>query len=109
MLCSSLLTHSGICGCGARCSIEIMNPLPLRRVFLYFAAALVLASGGWSAHDWYHNHYDAQTLRRVKAEGFLFTSPLLDVELPEGFKVDREPIPFKYKVNEFVQRQINSG
>lgn len=41
--------------------------------------------------------------------GVRFTSPLLDVELPEGFRIDHEPIPFKYKVKEFVQRQIGSG
>src|SRR5512133_3673164 len=102
-------THSGICGYGARCSIEIMNPLPLRYIVSYLLAVVVLFGGGWFAHDWYHGLYDIHAQRRVKATGFRFTSPLLDVELAEGLRIDHEPIPFEYKVKEFVQGQINSG
>lgn len=47
--------------------------------------------------------------RRVKTGGFQFISPLLDVELPEGFNANAEPIPFKYKILQYVQQLINSG
>ena len=86
-----------------------MNSLNFRRIFSYLVAALLLPGSGWFAHDWYRSHYDNHMHRRVKASGFHFTSPLLDVELPEGFRVNHEPIPFKYKIKEFVQRQIDSG
>ncbi|MBI5634611.1 MAG: serine hydrolase [Nitrospirae bacterium] len=41
-------------------------------------------------------------------QGFRFTSPLLDVEMPEGVAIGHEPIPFKYKVREFVQKQLDT-
>lgn len=86
-----------------------MNPLNFRRIFSYLVAALLLLGSGWYAHDWYRSHCVDSKHRRVKAAGFRFTSPLLDVELPEGIRVNQEPIPFKYKIKEFVQRQIDSG
>ena len=50
-------------------------------------------------------------MRRVyaKAKGFRFTSPLLDVELPEGMTVNSEPLPFRYKVKAFIDVQIKKG
>jgi len=86
-----------------------MNHHTLRRIFFNLVAVPLLISIGWLTHGWYRSHYDIHLHRRVKAPGFRFTSPLLDVELPEGFKINQEPIPFKYRINEFVQRQIKSG
>jgi len=83
--------------------------LSFRRIFWCLVAALLLIASGWQAHDWYHRHYVEHKHRRVKAAGFRFTSPLLDVELPEGFRVNQEPILFKNKIEEFVQSQIDSG
>ena len=78
-----------------------MNRPGFRSVILYLSAAALLTGSGWYAHDWYHRHYSNHNKhRRVKAAGFRFTSPLLDVELPEGFRINSEPIPFKYKVKE---------
>jgi len=86
-----------------------MIPPSLRRIFMYLVAALLLIGSGWQAHDWYRHNFEVHTQRRIKAAGFRFTSPLLDVELPEGLRINHEPIPFKYKIKEFVQRQIDSG
>ena len=86
-----------------------MDLLNFRRILSYLVAALLLLGSGWQAHDWYHRHHVDHKERRIKAKGFRFTSPLLDVELPEGFRVDQEPIPFKYRVKEFIQSQIDSG
>ena len=70
---------------------------------------VLLFSAGWYGHDWYHHQYDRNGHRRVRLSGFRFISPLVDVELPEGYGVRREPIPFKRKIAEYVQRQIDSG
>jgi beta-lactamase class A len=86
-----------------------MNPLGYRRIISYLVTALVLFGSGWLTHDWYHRYNDVNLHRRVKAVGFRFTSPLLDVELPEGIRINQEPISFKYSIKKFVQKQIDSG
>ncbi|HEY5974958.1 MAG TPA: serine hydrolase [Geobacteraceae bacterium] len=78
----------------------------LHRALSYLIVPVCLLYAGWSAHVWYHSHYGHDASRQVKQKGFRFISPLLDVELPEGMGVRNEPLPFKYKVNEFVQQQI---
>lgn len=79
------------------------------KVMLYVCGALLLISAGWQLQIWYSRHYTHQEDRRVKLSGFQFVSPLLDVELPEGYGVRHELIPFKYKVKQYVDRQISSG
>ncbi|GAB7024896.1 hypothetical protein JCM15764A_01440 [Geotalea toluenoxydans] len=74
----------------------------------YGFAAVLLVSGGWYAHGWYHPH-DHSASRRVRIAGFRFISPLLDVELPEGMSMRLEPIPFKNKVLDFVRQQTQTG
>lgn len=86
-----------------------MGLLRFRRIFSHFVTALLFLGIGWQVSSWRQHYYVDHTHRRVKAKGFQFTSPLLDVELPEGFEVNQEPIPFKYKITKFVQSQINSG
>jgi beta-lactamase class A len=86
-----------------------MNQGNFSRVILYLGGALLLFALGWQAHTWYQRHSIHQEHRRVKQAGFKYTSPLLDVELPEGYRVNSEPIPFKYKIKAFVEKQIQSG
>lgn len=86
-----------------------MNKPNYRSLFAYLTAAALLFTAGWYAHVWYLGHASIHKLRRVSAQGFHFTSPLLDVELPEGVIINQEPIPFKHKIVSFVQRQIQSG
>lgn len=87
----------------------MIKRLHLRHIFLYLFMPLLLFGAGWHGHKWYHRHYDCHSHRRVRLAGFHFISPLIDVELPEGYSVRQEPIHFKYKVEEFVQRQIDAG
>ena len=47
--------------------------------------------------------------RWVKSKNFRFTSPLLDVELPEGMSISSEVITFKYKIEEFAKKQMQKG
>lgn len=80
-----------------------MNNSHLRHLALYLCVSICLVIAGWYAHAW-HLHSTGKNMdRRVKATGYRFTSPLLDVELPEGVSVNREPISFKYKVSDFVK------
>lgn len=90
-------------------TVNAMSRLSLRHILSYLALSLLLVGTGWYAHDWYHSHYVCQVHRRVKLTGFRFISPLVDVELPEGYGVRQEPIPFKHKINKFVQQQFDSG
>jgi len=86
-----------------------MNRLQYRKIISYLAVSALLVGVGWHAHGWYRDHYDRHKLRRVAPHDFRFTSPLLDVELPEGIDVSNEPIPFKHKIVSLVQKQIDSG
>ncbi|WP_041245534.1 serine hydrolase [Geotalea uraniireducens] len=71
--------------------------------------SVLLLGAGWHAHGWYHRHFHSAAHRRVRLTGYRFISPLVDVELPEGYGVRQEPIPFKRKIKDFVQWQIDNG
>lgn len=86
-----------------------MNKPNYCRLFAYLTVAVLLFAAGWYAHVRYLGHESGHKLRLVFAKGFRFTNPLLDVELPEGVIISQEPIPFKHKIELFVQRQIQSG
>lgn len=81
----------------------------IRRGGPYFLAAVLLLGIGWQGHEWYHSHFKEQKHRRVRQKGFRYTSPLLDVELPEGVSIRNEPIPFKYKIKSYVEYLEKSG
>lgn len=76
-----------------------------------FIVTLILAAGliatGWYAHIWYHRDVQLNKHRIVKKTGFKFTTPLLDVEFPEGLSVTNAPLPFKYKLNDFVKKRVD--
>jgi beta-lactamase class A len=76
------------------------------RVAVYIVAAFLLLAAGWHSHRLY---IADNKFRFVKAGGFRFTNPLLDVELPEGLKVNNEPIPFKHKLKAYAERLKESG
>jgi len=63
---------------------------------------------GWLGHAWYH-HLDKKEQRTARMKGFQFTSPLLDVELPEGMSISHERIPFKSKIESFVELLVRNG
>jgi beta-lactamase class A len=69
---------------------------------------VLLIGTGWYANNM-HTRYFHHAAKPVKQSGFQFISPLLDVELPEGYDIRNEPIPFKHKIAKFVEQQIKSG
>lgn len=81
----------------------------LQTIALCLCASICLLIAGWSAHAWYIRSKSLNKDRRVKITGYRFTSPLLDVELPEGVSVNREPISFKYKVVDYVKLMTDGG
>lgn len=81
--------------------------LKLALVCLTVVSLSVMA--GWGAHDLFHRYYDRSANRKIILKGFRFTSPLLDVELPEGMKDRYAPIPFKKKIEEYIQAQVKAG
>jgi len=86
-----------------------MTGQTVKKIISFVIVPLLLIGAGWYAHGWYQRGFDKAEGRRVKMKGFQFVSPLLDVELPEGYNVRREPIPFKYKIKKFVEEQIETG
>lgn len=85
-----------------------MTRQPIRKIICFSLVSVLLIAVGWYANVYYANH-SFHADKRIKLRGFKYISPLLDVELPEGYGVRHEPIPFKYKVKQFVDRQIKSG
>lgn len=81
----------------------------LFRVTIYISLSFLLTGIGWYAHVWYQHHVESTSDRRVRLTGYRFISPLLDVELPEGYGVRHEPIPFKYKIKSFIDQQLKTG
>jgi len=87
-----------------------MNKPKFLHIFAYLSAASLLFAAGWYGHQgFYYGQLHSHNLRRVSAKGFHFTSPLLDVELPEGVLINQEPLPFKHKIESFVQSQTQRG
>lgn len=86
-----------------------MGRKTVRIMFIYILAPMLLTGAGWYAHSLYHQCFDKTENRRVKLQGFKFVSPLLDIELPEGYSVRHEPMPFKYKIKKFVDQQLQAG
>ncbi len=87
----------------------MMKRLIFRQGLLLLITAILAVSAGWYAHTWYVRHYEDHAQRRIIIKGYEFTSPLLDVELPEGLTIDNEPHPFKYKIVSFIKKKIASG
>lgn len=81
----------------------------IRKIFSYLLISILLLSVGWYAHLWYTRSLANTADRRVRQSGYKFISPLLDVELPEGYNVRHEQIPFKYKIADFVEQQLSQG
>lgn len=84
----------------------------MRKNILRDAVILVFASSclfmaGWYTHRWQVHTKKERNDRRIKEGGHFFTSPLLDVELPEGVSIHREPLSFKYKVDDFVKAKTD--
>ncbi|MDP2157560.1 MAG: serine hydrolase [Nitrospirota bacterium] len=86
-----------------------MNRPGYRQVVLYLVVGSLLFAAGWLTHWVYQGRLFRQPDRRAVLKGFRFTSPLLDVELPERMTVGNEHIPFSFKVEAFVKAQIKDG
>lgn len=78
----------------------------LRNRAVYICASMSLLMTGWYAHSWYHLR-SAHTEHRVYATGYRLTRPLLDVELPEGYTINHQPLPLKSKVDVFVSQMTD--
>ncbi len=86
----------------------MIRPLGVRIPALV-GASLVLVGLGWFGNDLHRRLSEQLADRRVTRAGYRLVSPLLDVELPEGYSVNHEPIPFKYKIKRFVEERLRSG
>lgn len=84
-----------------------MKKISVTAVILCLCASVCGIASGWYAHTWYDRANNHIKERRITSKGFRFTSPLLDVELPEGFSADYEPHPFKYKVVDCIKKQTD--
>ena len=80
----------------------------LRRTLPLLIVAVIAGNAGWHARKWYDKQHEQHAPRRVNSPRYVFTNPLLDVELPEGLTIDREPHPFKFKIVSFINEQVQS-
>lgn len=86
-----------------------MKRLIVRQGLLLMMVAILTGSAGWHASKWYTQYYETHADRRVVLKGYELTSPLLDVELPEGLNIDREPFPFKYRIVSLIKKKMAGG
>lgn len=86
-----------------------MSRPAVKKIFIFSVLTALLFGTGWYAHYWFDHRLGIFKQRRVTQRNFEFISPLLDVELPEGYDISREPIPFKAKIAKFVEEQIGLG
>jgi beta-lactamase class A len=57
---------------------------------------------GWYAQIWYRHSFVKSKVRIEKSSSYTYTSPLLDVEFPEGVNINQDPIPFRNVIDNFV-------
>jgi len=81
---------------------------PVKKIVCFLFVSVLLIGIGWYANIYYTKRFFSPD-KQIKLRGFKYISPLLDIELPEGYSVRHEPIPFKYKVKQFIDQQIKSG
>ncbi|HET8733036.1 MAG TPA: serine hydrolase, partial [Anaeromyxobacteraceae bacterium] len=86
-----------------------MRRRPVAGLLLLAAWSAAIFAAGWQARARLGRPGPEARDRRVRQGGTRLVSPLLDVELPEGFGVEREPIPFKYKVERLVAERTSAG
>lgn len=82
-----------------------MNTTDFKIIVAGIVATLILFGAGWLGHGWYDHRYSMHNVRRVKATGYRLTSPLLDVELPEGLAVNKDIGSFKNKVVDLIAEE----
>lgn len=82
---------------------------PIKKYLFPIAASILLFGVGWYAHGKFNLPPDKIENKRIKVAGYKFISPFLDYELPEGYSARHEPIPFRYKIKNFVDQQVQSG
>ncbi|MBI5847342.1 MAG: serine hydrolase [Nitrospirae bacterium] len=79
------------------------------KIFRFLVVPALLIGIGWQANNLITPRFSTTKERLVRLHGFKFISPLTDVELPEGYDVRRQPIPFKGKIANYAEQQIASG
>ena len=84
-----------------------MAKQPVRKIVCFLLASVLLIGIGWYANIYFTKHVHTPD-KQIKLSGFKYISPLLDIELPEGYSVRHEPIPFKHKILQFVDQQKKS-
>ena len=86
-----------------------MKRVSMWQALLRLAVIAVAYGAGWYSHSVGKPKIGGVKTRHVANNEFRLTSPLLDVELPEGVGVNYEPLPFKNRVMELVKMQIKNG
>lgn len=89
--------------------MKIVNRIRIKQAISCSVLAMFMIGIGWYTHDRYDHRKYSHKLKRIKSEKYRMTSPLLDVELPEGETINRQPISFKYKVGNLVRNMMESG
>ena len=73
----------------------------LRLVVFLVVVSCAFASG-WYAQSWHHHNITKDKVKIEKRTSYTLTSPLLDIEFPEGISINQDPIPFREKISDFV-------
>ncbi len=79
----------------------------IKKILTFLVLPTLFFCFGLYVNDWYKHHL-IRKQKLIKRTDFHFISPLLDVELPEGYNVNNEPIQFENKVKKFVDQQVQT-
>jgi beta-lactamase class A len=79
----------------------------VRRIIIRCLLSVILMALGWYAHVLYYDRFINKPVKIIKSSSYTLTSPLLDIELPQGVMVNQEPIPFKHIIEGYVTSQVD--
>lgn len=83
-----------------------MFEVSAKRTIGLAAIAMLLVAAGWSGHALLRPATPGDRVKRLRAPRLRLVSPLLDVELPEGYDVRRQPHPFKPRIARLVDEAV---
>lgn len=86
-----------------------MNGQIVKKNVMLLAVVVAAFLAGWQGQKMLAHYHEGHSDRRVVSRSYEFTSPLLDVELPEGVDIKNEPHPFKYKIEAYIKKKIAAG
>jgi beta-lactamase class A len=84
-----------------------MIKMTLNKAVAYLVLLICVFAAGWYAQLFYQHNRVQQKVKLVTSSSYTLTSPLLDIEFPEGISINQDPISFKQIVEDYIAKNTD--